>query len=401
MKKFLAYFKTPRVITGLIVIFCGITFYLLVSNISGVGAFFDSVINVLSPFLWAAAFAYILNPAVKFFENKAFGKMKRRKLANIFGVTITYIAFLAVLALSIALLVPQLAESVMMLFNNLEGYFNTLRNTLIEFEARFSFIDFDVDEFMGSFSELMKTAVAWVSSNIGQIADTSVKIGSGVFNFFLSLIMSIYVLLDKQHIRRIIKRVSAAFIRRESWPGFRAAAHRADKVLTNFLVGNIVDSLIVGVANFLFMIILGLPYPVLLSVIVMLTNFIPTFGPVIGAVPCLLIIVLVNPLGALWFLIWTIVMQAVEGNLLKPLLFGDYTGLRPIWVLISIVLCGRLFGIPGMILGIPLFALLSEPTERYILRKLNIKGLDEDGNIPTDEQPKNGSEESKSKLSEN
>lgn len=387
MKRFLAYFTTPRVISGLIITFCGISFYLLVSNISGVGTFINSVMNVLSPFLWAGILAYILNPAVKFFENKVFGRMKHRKVANAMGVIITYIAALAVLVLSVLLLVPQLADSVMMLFNNLEGYFNNLRNLLVNFEARFAFIDFDVDEFMGTFSELTKTAVSWVSSNIGQIADASFKVGSGVFNFFLSLVMSIYVLLDKQHIRRIMKRVSVAFVKRESWPKFRATAHRMDKILTDFLVGNIIDALIVGVANFLFMIILGLPYPILLSVIVMLTNFIPTFGPFIGAIPCLLIIVLVNPLGALWFLIWTIVMQGIEGNLLKPLLFGDYTGLRPIWVLVSIVLCGRLFGIPGMILGIPFFALISVPIDHFIARKLAAKGLDNDGDVPPEDKP--------------
>lgn len=386
MNKFFSYFKTPKVITGLIVTFCGISFYLLLGNIKSVGTFFSDVLNVLSPFIWAAIFAYILNPAVKFLENKVFGKMKRRKTANALSVIITYIAALAVLILFIVLLIPQLAESVMLLINNLENYFNTLRNTLVNFEARFSFIDFNVDEFMGSFSGLMKTAVTWFSDNIGKIADASFKVGNSVFNFFISLILSIYVLLDKQRVRRIIKRVSAAFIKRESWPGFRDTAHRMDKILSDFLVGNIIDSLIVGVANFLFMIILGLPYPALLSVIVMVTNFIPNFGPIIGAVPCLLIIVLVNPLGALWFLIWTIVMQALDGNLLKPFLFGDYTGLRPIWVLVSIVLCGRLFGIAGMILGIPLFALLAEPAEHFIARKLAGRGLDDNGDIISEEK---------------
>jgi len=105
-------------------------------------------------------------------------------------------------------------------------------------------------------------------------------------------------------------------------------------------------------------------------------------------VPCLLIIVLVNPLDALWFLIWIIVIQTIDGNLLKPLLFGDYTGLRPIWVLISIVLCGRLFGIAGMILGIPLFAVLSEPIENAIKRRLGARGLDENGDVVPEETAK-------------
>jgi len=387
MKKFLAYFKTPKVISGLIITFCGIAFYLLLSHISGVGDFFSGVLNVLSPFIWAAIFAYILNPAVNFFENRAFGKMKKRKAAHVLSVIIAYIVAIAVLVLLVALLIPQLADSVMLLVNNLEGYFNGLRNTLLSLENKFSFIDFNVDEFMGSFSEWMKTAATWVSDNIGQIADASYKVGSGVFTFFLSLILSIYILLDKQHIRRIIKRVSAAVVRRESWPRFRANALRADRIFTNFLAGNIIDALIIGVANFLFMIILGMPYPVLLSVIVMVTNFIPTFGPIIGAIPCLLIIVLVNPLDALWFLIWTIVLQTIDGNLLKPLLFGDYTGLRPIWVLIAIILCGRLFGVAGMILGIPLFAVLSEPIENAINRKLSARGLDENGDVSEEKPP--------------
>ncbi|HOP12159.1 MAG TPA: AI-2E family transporter [Oscillospiraceae bacterium] len=388
MKKFFAYFKTPKVVTGLIVTFCGILFYLLLSNITGVGNFFGGVLNVLSPFIWAAIFAYILNPAVKFFEDKAFRKMKRRKAAHILSVIISYIAAIAVLVLLVVLLIPQLADSIMLLINNLEGYFNGLRNTLVSLEAKYAFLDFNVDEFMGSFSEWIKTAVTWISDNIGQIADASVKVGSSVFNFFLSLILSIYILLDKQHVRRIVKRVSAAIVKRESWPRFRANARRADRIFTNFLAGNIIDAVIVGVATFLFMVILGLPYPVLLSAIIMVTNFIPTFGPIIGAVPCLLIIVLVNPLDALWFLIWIIVIQTIDGNLLKPLLFGDYTGLRPIWVLISIVLCGRLFGIAGMILGIPLFAVLSEPIENAINRRLGARGLDENGDVAPEETAK-------------
>ena len=139
------------------------------------------------------------------------------------------------------------------------------------------------------------------------------------------------------------------------------------------------------------MVILDMPYPLLISVIVGVTNFIPTFGPFIGAIPSLIIILLVRPLDALWFLLWTLVLQFTDGNILKPNLFKGPTGLRPLWVLASIIIGGRLFGIVGMILGIPLLSIVSSILEENISKRLAKRGYDDNGDpVETQQVEKEG-----------
>ena len=219
----------------------------------------------------------------------------------------------------------------------------------------------------------------WVVNDLlGGILDASYRVGTSVVNFLLSLVISVYILLDKDKLIKTYNKWSYLLISESVYNEHRDFLRRCNVVFKNYIGGNVADTIIIGVATFIFMLIMKMPYALLISTIAGITNLIPTFGPIIGAVPCLFILILVNPWHALWYLIFVIVIQMLDGNVIKPLLFSDSTGLSPLGVLLAIIIGGRLLGIVGMLLGIPVFALVSEIATHQIEKRLKAKGCDLD-----------------------
>ncbi len=380
MKKILKYFKSPGTVSKLLIVLIGILFYMLLKNLAAIYGWVAQAISVFATVIWGGVIAYLLNPIVRFCDQKIFCKMKNRRAGHTLGVILTFVVVLAAVALLFVAIIPQLVESGKLLITNLQGYFDSFKSLLASWQERFDFLDLDIDALVGSWSDLFTKATDWVSENIEGIINTSYKVGSGVFNVVIAIVFAIYIEIDKENLKRGFRRLCVAWFEPQSVLHINSLLRRGNRICMAFFGGNLLDALLIAVVNFLFMVIFGMPYPLLISAIVGITNLIPTFGPFIGAVPSLLIIILVEPIYALWFLIWTIVLQQVDGNVIKPLLFGNTTGLRPFWVLFAIVIGGKLFGVVGMLLGIPVFAMLSYLVEDRLTVRLAKRGLDREGN---------------------
>ena len=345
-------------------------FYLVLSHINiifgGIGKFF----GFIKPVIYALIIAYILNPLSNLFERKFFAGMKRRSLAHILSVAITIILVVALLVLLIAALVPQLTSSAMTLLKNLSGYIESFR----------SFIDGLLSNSPGEHPMIQRltnigtSLLGSLENSLPTTADSLIStfssIGSNIVNGVISFILAIYFLLDKNRlIRWFVTLLKLLFSQKR----YREVADfwlHCNTILIRYIFSDLIDGLIIGLANFIFQMIAGLPYAVLISVVVGVTNLAPTFGPLVGGVIGAVILVLINPWYALWFIIFTLILQTCDGYVLKPKLFSGVLGVSSVWVLICIIVGGRMFGVPGILLSIPFAAISDYIYNEFILVRL-------------------------------
>ena len=379
MRKLFQRFQDKQALTALLVLCGAIAFYMFLAHLPKVWQFFLSILAILQPLLAAAVIAYLLHPIVSFFERTLFRRVKKRRAAHGLATFLTLLGAVGFVVLLSITLVPQLVSSGAMLLDSLNNYFDAFRITVTDLANQFPDLELDINEILSSWEDILQSVADWAVANAGNLLGGAVRIGNRMVNFAVTVILAVYMLLDIQNLQRSTKRLFRSRLQKPAYDRALELAQRSNMIFLCFIRDNLLDSLIVGVANFLFMIVLDMPYPLLISVIVGVTNFIPTFGPFIGAVPSLVIILLVQPIDALWFLLWTLVLQFTDGNILKPNLFKGPTGLRPLWVLAAIIIGGRLFGVVGMILGIPLLSIVSSLIEENVSKRLATRGYDNNG----------------------
>lgn len=369
MRKLLDRLDLKRTASNLFVVITAVVFYMLLAHLPSVRAAISDVYSYISPLVGGVVIAYILNPIAGLFSNKMLGKMKNRRAARSIGVTITIFSVLAALVLLLWAVIPELITSCKRLITEMDSYFDSFKVTLERFTAKYQFIEINVDELVGSWREMLKKLTDWVIGNIDRIIDASYQFGMGVFDGLITFVISVYILYDMDNFVKGLKRFFMAVLKEDVYRRVSGIAKKSDRILKSYLGGNLIDSLIIGIANFIFMVIFSMPAPGLISVIVGVTNYIPTFGPFIGAIPSTFIILIIDPGAALWFVIFTVVLQQIDGNVIKPLLFGESTGIGPLWVLVSIVVFGRMFDIVGMLLGVPVFAIMTLIYDEVISRR--------------------------------
>jgi predicted PurR-regulated permease PerM len=209
-----------------------------------------------------------------------------------------------------------------------------------------------------------------ISANMKSIISTSFNIGSGLFNILISIILAIYFLLDATPLQSGVREFSKAILSPEKYKNITGFWRRCNRILVRYMVFDIIDGIIVGFANFFFFLIMDMPYNILISVVVGITNLAPTFGPIVGGLIGAFILLLVNPWQALWFILFTLVLQTIDGYILKPKLFGNSFGVSSIWILITIIVGGRMFGVWGILLAIPFAAIADYFFSDVIWKKL-------------------------------
>ena len=358
------------------IVACGaILFYVVLNNIGIVRDAFLYVLSILWPVICATILAFIINPIVQFFEQKVFGKLKYRKAVHLFCVIFTVVMIVFLILLLLYLIVNQLSASISNLIANSDQYVESLINLIKkvfgDYASEINIFGVNLMDLQSAdLKEFSSTIITWCTEHISGIIGGVTSVGSNVLNTFIMFMLVIYMLLDVEHLSRGVSRYFRSIMEPENYISFANVCTKSSKIFIRYLLCNILDSLIVGVACYLFMIIMGLPYPLLIAVEVGVTNFVPTFGPIVGGVIGGFLILLVNPMGTVWFVIYTLISQFCDGNLLKPKLFGDPTGLRPMWVLASIIICGGLFGVVGMILGVPLFAIISDIVNERVEKRI-------------------------------
>lgn len=372
-----------KAVSNLIVVLLGILFYVLLMNFGSVRGKIAEFFKVLEPFVVGFAVAYLLNSPVHFFENKVFRKLRWKRGLSIASV---YLLLVVVLVVLINLILPQVTESVVALINNLEGYLSNLNAWVDSLVARFDLENADgIDALMVSYEDLISRAAKMVSVAIPQLLNFGVAVGSGVISAITALISSVYMLSGKSKLKRQLKSILFAIFATEKVERALSVSRRANEIFVGFINGKIIDSAIIGVLCFILCSIFRIPLALLISLIVGITNVIPFFGPFIGAIPSIMILLIVDPVSALKFTILVILLQQFDGNILGPKILGNSTGISAIWVLVAIVVGGGLFGFAGMLLGVPTFAVIYMLTKEFVTARLAEKHIDSEGRaLPED-----------------
>ena len=391
MKRHMRAIFNSRTLSNLFIVFVGIVLYILFSNLDSVLSQIGSISKVLRPFIIGFAVAYLLNIPVRYMEEKVFVKFRAKR-----GLSILSVYLIATVLLSILLgaVIPQVIQSVMDLINNTPTYLENLNGLMMWVTQKFGLEKEELEPFFLSYSTLVKESANMLTAALPELLNVGVAIGSGLITTLTALIASVYMLGSKHSLISQLKRMTYALLPKSNADELLRVSRHANDIFSGFIGGKIIDSAIIGVLCFIGMNILGMQYAVLISVVVGVTNVIPFFGPFIGAIPSVMILLIVDPWDALYFALFVLALQQFDGNILGPKILGDSTGLSPIWVLVSIIVSGGLFGFAGMLLGVPTFAVLYFLTREWVTARLAEKGLDENGDyLPKPEEEQTAQEQ--------
>lgn len=357
-------------------------FYLSISQIGILTSKFDDVIKVLQPFIIGFTIAYLLNFILDFYENKVFKSeiIKKTKIKPKRGIAIflTYITLFFIIGLFIKFVLPQLIDSVVGLVNDIPSYINSTSKYFYDLLKNLNIDEEYFNILVDNFNGFVDFVVKFTTNLIPIIGNLIAKVASSVWNIVLGLVISIYLLIDKYKLCALSKKITYAIFPERAANKVIEITHRSNDTFGKFLSGKILDSTIIGVLTFIVLTIFKMPYILLISVIIGVTNIIPFFGPFIGAVPCFIIILFVSPTHAFWFLLIIFIIQQIDGNIIGPKILGDSIGISAFWILFSILVAGKLLGLVGMIIGVPLFAILYSIIKDFIEGKLKKKGLKSD-----------------------
>lgn len=346
----------------------------------------DKIFSVLAPILWGAGIAYILNPAVEFFRFKVFRKYsekadttKKKNLIRNISVLIVFILAVGFVTGLVFLIVPQLSTSVRGLIDKFDEYLDNLivwLNNLLGEQPKLAELLKNplaqIEQYLyDSWTDVSKTLVNFGTTIGGNVLGLII----GLKDFIIGIIFAVYFLLSKDKLKSQIKRLFFALFRNNTTQRILHVTRRTNDIFIHYVTSVLIDAFIIGCATFVFTAITETPYAILITVIIAVTNIIPFFGPFLGAIPSIFLILLVDPIKALWFLIFIIVIQQTDGNVIKPLLYGESMGLPAIWVLISIIVTGGIFGIFGMLLGVPVFSVIYMLAKEFLDARLEKKKL--------------------------
>ncbi|MGI6722626.1 MAG: AI-2E family transporter [Anaerovoracaceae bacterium] len=357
---------------------------------TGLAKAMNTLGGILTPFVYGLVMAYLLCPlynwGVRTFRRpKLFHKGKRDRSLTIAKALSTVLSIAVLLGIVIgilALIIPQVIHSVMSIADDLPGAIDSLTKWARGLSHN--------SQLAGPIGKLLSNGAhdfrQWVENHlvpgydsiVSGVRDVGIGIVNAIKNFFIGLVICIFFINSKEIFSAQCKKLVLAVFREDRADAFLRGAAFVNKTFGGFINGKLIDSLIVGVICFIFMSIVGWPYAVLISVIVGVTNIIPFFGPFIGAIPSALLLLMVDPLTCLYFLIFILVLQQIDGNIIGPKILGDSTGLASFWVMFAILVGGGLFGFVGMIVGIPVFAVIYAYVCFAVNRQLDRKGLSTD-----------------------
>lgn len=367
-------------IAGFGAISMSILFFFLLFRLQGIGKVLSELSEILAPFIYGGVMAYLLRPlcnALEAFFQVRFAKEIKR-FANVAAVCASIVIGILVVYALFTMVLPQLVDSVVTLWNSLPSKMEQLigwaGTTFGEDERLVSFFDENYQNYFTDIDTWVRdNIVPQVSNIVSGVGTSVVRVVKFLYNILIGLIVAIYVLHGRKRFGR-----QAVLIVRSALPDRWAnlvleEARFVDRMFGGFIDGKIMDSAIVGVLCYVGCTLLRIPNALLVSVLVGVTNVIPFFGPVIGAVPATLLILIESPIKALWFVIFVLVLQQFDGNILGPKILGNRTGLSGFWVMFSIILFGGLWGIVGMIICVPLFAVIYDTVRRLVIRGLRKK----------------------------
>lgn len=327
--------------------------YLFLSNLNVLGDGISAFFGFISPVVYGLIIAYVMNPLVELFEDHPLKNMKKgRRLTSVILAAVVVILLFAILMIA---LIPQVVQSISHLIKNYDSYAKSLQQLIVSISGSKHSSSINLSDL----SSQILNAVSGILPKTSNLIKTSFSIGTGIFNGVISCFIALYFLIDARRMQNNLRKIFRGLLSERVYKGLTGFWRRCNRILVRYIVFDIIDGCIIGVSNFVFFLLLGMPYSVLISVVVGVTNLAPTFGPLVGGVIGAAILVLVNPWYALWFILFTIGLQTLDGYFIKPKLFGDTLGVPSIWILIFIVVGGRMFGVWGILLAIPFAAIVN------------------------------------------
>ncbi len=411
---------------ALIVIVVSVLFVVFVFRFSEFKSGFSWVGGVAAPVIIGIVIAYILNPLMMYFENRLFKRLKegkpaeenlvvhtlkttigenamvrqlekhsaslekrmqrRRIAARVLSLVLTFTVVLAILAGVLIAIVPSVSKSIVDLADQMPGYLTELQTwaekVFEQYPEVAQIVSTEVSDFADFVNKIMAELKPVAGNIIGNVGTGLFKfIGSlftGLKNVLIGFIIAIYLLYSKERMLGQCKKIFVAFFKKERCVRIFRGCAKTNNIFKKYIISNLLDAMIIFVFMLIGMFAMGMPYQTLIAVVCGITNLIPFFGPFIGAIPCGVLILLVDPVKVIWFGIFVLVIQQLDGNVIKPFLFGETLGLPAIWVLVSIIIGGGLFGIWGMLLGAPVFAVIYLLFAEFVRSKLERKNLPSD-----------------------
>ena len=359
------------------------------------------IVDLLSPLIIGGVIADLCDPILKFYEYRVFRRMKRGSLHRGLSLLLTVLTAFAILALITVMMLPQLINSIHELLSNYEDYINSflgwLQNILDSATADLPVNIIDISD-IEKLTDYLKQVLGDVETNyfeifhqfhtllsdgnvVEQISNLLLQLFNSVKNLFLGIFIAFYILSSKEKRIAQVRKFRRAMFSEKNDSRVEEIATLAHKTFGGFIYGKILDSLVIGILTFVMLTIFEIsPYNLLIATFIGITNIIPVFGPFIGAIPSFFVVLISNPGRAFLFLVLILIIQQLDGNIIGPKILGDNTGVSSLCVIIAIAICSTLWGVAGMIIGVPLFAVVIELIKRMLERRLEEKGE------PTDTQ---------------
>lgn len=362
-------------ITAFAVIAAGVLFYFSIDYMGDLVKAIRSLMGILSPFIWGLVISYLLVPSMMMYERKLFRPLvayikKRRpkvklskKLPRVLALILAEIVMLLLITALIYLIVPQVYDSISAIITNSPAYFESASKAIDNLLHDFPEIEMYATKVFGNITETLtkwatNTLLPSMENIVTNITTGVFSVVKAVYNIAIGMIVSIYILYNKEPFIAHYRKTLYCLFKPEKARKISSALRFADRTFMGFIVGKLLDSAIIGMICYVGCVVMRMPYDLLISVIIGVTNIIPFFGPFIGAIPSAFIIFIAEPKMTLWFILMIFVIQQLDGNVIGPKILGDSTGLSALGVLVSITIAGGFFGFAGMILGVPAAAVI-------------------------------------------
>lgn len=364
---------------AIIVIAISITLIMLMTKTEKFIGAFNTILSIFNPFIIGGILAYLINFILVYFANLLEHLNFYKKLSfaqkRVIGILISYLVILLLITIFVSFVLPQLIESITGLVNNIPIYLNKLSEVSTKIANNIDLENAYLEPVVTKLIQNVNDYFKFIAELIPRIGNVFISLTARVFNLFIGFIISIYILNDKEKLAKIINKISYAFFSQKTVNKIKKNIAMADDVFGKFLVGKIVDSIIIGILTFIILSIFNFPYTILISVTIGITNIIPFFGPFIGAIPSAIILLLIAPNKFILFILIIFIIQQIDGNIIGPKILGNSIGISSFWVLFALLIFSKLLGVAGMVIGVPAFAVVYNIIREIVTEKLNKKNI--------------------------
>ncbi len=351
----------------LIIISIALVGFWIVNNLQIIGNLISNFIKILFPFILGGCLAYLLNIPMSFFENHN-KKMKNKKLLRILSLIFAMLVIITIIMLVVTLIVPRLIDIVKLLIANIPYYTEQIGNLIARLEINIPEYNIDIevvkDQVMNQIPNILTTSISFITNTI-----------SAISNFIIAIIFAVYILIDKERLKRQLLKILNAYLSNEKVEKITNIGQVAGNVFRKFFTVQCLEATILGSLCIIGMLILRIPYAISIGVLIGVTALIPIVGAFIGIIIGAILIVSVAPIKVITFIIFVLILQQIEGNLIYPKVVGSSVGLSGMWVLVAVTVGGSIGGILGMLLGVPIATTIYTLLRKDVNKKLDEKIL--------------------------